>query len=163
MIVVSDTSCISGLFLINQARLLGLLYGTVIIPNAVWDEFLTLEKFGFTPLSILKTLEIQVQTPKNLALIDVLKEQLDPGESEAIVLAKEIDAQLLLLDERQGTTIARRMGLKTTGILGVLLEAKEQGLIQGLKPLLADLRIKAGFWLSDSLEKEILKSAGEWP
>lgn len=161
MIVVSDTSCISALFLINQTHLLGQLYGAIIIPNVVWEEFLALEGFGFSPSEIQEKLEIQIQSPQNLALIDLLKEQLDAGESEAIVLAKEVNAHLLLLDERHGTSIARSMGLKTTGILGVLLQAKEQNLIPHIKPLLADLRVKAGFWLSEALEKQILQAAGE--
>ncbi|MFN0173161.1 MAG: DUF3368 domain-containing protein [Saprospiraceae bacterium] len=161
MIVVSDTSCLSGLFLIGQIKLLSLLYGKVIVPSSVWAEFLELEKFGFTPQTITVLVDLQVLTPQNQALVEVLKEQLDAGESEAIVLAKEISADLLLLDERLGTTIARKMGLKTTGILGILIEAKSKNLIPTIKPLLADLRDKAGFWLSEKLEEQVLLAVNE--
>jgi len=90
-----------------------------------------------------------------------LNEQLDLGESQAIALAKEIAANLLLIDERQGTAIARNMGLKTMGILGILLESKKQNFIPAQKPLLIELRAKAGFWMTDILEKQILSAAGE--
>ena len=162
MIVVSDTSCLSGLFLIDQTKLLGHLYGKVIVPSLVWAEFLELEKFGFDPQTILTHIDLQVLTPQNQTLVAILKEQLDAGESEAIVLAKEVSADLLLLDERQGTTIARNMGLKTTGILGILLEAKNQKLILTIKPILTDLRQKAGFYLSEKLELQVLQAAGEF-
>jgi predicted nucleic acid-binding protein len=161
MIVVGDTSCISGLFLIGQINLLGLLYGKIIVPISVWEEFLDLEKFGFNPKIIREVVDLQVLTPQNQALVEILKEQLDAGESEAIVLAKEINADLLLLDERLGTTVARKMGLKTTGILGILIEAKNQNHISAIKPFLVDLRIKAGFWLSEKLEQQLLTSVGE--
>ena len=122
--------------MIGQINLLGLLYGKIIVPVSVWEEFLALEKFGFYPKTILEAVDLQVLTPQNQALVEILKEQLDAGESEAIVLAKEINADLLLLDERLGTTLARKMGLKTTGILGILIEAKNQNLIPAIKPFL---------------------------
>ena len=161
MIVVSDTSCLSGLFLIGQVNLLGQLYGTIIIPKTVWEEFLGLKAFGFAPETVVSLIDIQIMTPQNRILVDLLQEELDSGESEAIVLAKEINADLLLLDERHGTMVARNMGLKTTGLLGLLLEAKRQNLVQTLKPILADLRNKAGFWLSEALENQILSASGE--
>lgn len=160
MIVVSDTSCLSALFLTGQIRLLSLLYQKVIIPTSVWAEFLELEKFGFAPESA-PFGDLQVLEPKNYALVELLKEQLDAGESEAIALAKEVNADLLLLDERQGTAIARNMGLKTTGVLGILMEAKSQNFIPTIKPILADLRNKAGFWLSEKLENQVLAAVGE--
>ena len=147
--------------MIGQINLLGLLYGKIIVPVSVWEEFLALEKFGFYPKTILEAVDLQVLTPQNQALVEILKEQLDAGESEAIVLAKEINADLLLLDERLGTTLARKMGLKTTGILGILIEAKNQNLIPAIKPFLFDLRVKAGFWLSDKLEQQLLAAVGE--
>jgi uncharacterized protein len=162
MIVVSDTSCLSNLFLIGEARLLSLIYGTVIVPPAVWKEFLELEAFGFTPADVTQHLDLKIVKPQNQALVEILNEQLDTGESQAIALAKEVSAQLLLIDERHGTAIARSMGLKTTGILGILLEAKSQKLIPEIKPLMDDLRSKAGFWMTDFLEKQILAEAGEY-
>lgn len=161
MIVVSDTSCLSGLFLIGHLRIIEQLYGTIIVPHAVWEEFLGLEAFGFNPKTVISILNLKIQSPQNQGLVELLKEQLDPGESEAIALAKEINADLLLLDERLGTSVARNLGLKTTGILGILLEAKRQNLIDTIKPILTDLREKAGFWLSEHLEKQVLRSAEE--
>jgi len=81
--------------------------------------------------------------------VAALREQLDPGEAEAIVLAAELDAKLLLVDEKRGRRIAIDRGLEVTGLLGVLAEARARGLIPKCKPILDDMIRVAGFCIGD--------------
>lgn len=99
--------------------------------------------------------------PKDQDRVQELREDLDPGESEAIVLAMECHADLLLVDERRGRRIAVRLGLKVTGLLGVLAEAKKAGLIERVKPVLDELIQKARFWIASDLYEEFLKEIRE--
>ena len=85
---------------------------------------------------------------------------LDEGESEVIVLALEVKASLVLLDDREARLQAKRLGLRVTGTLGVLLRAKKLGLIKSLRDELNKLK-ETGFRISKSLEEEILNAAGE--
>lgn len=90
-----------------------------------------------------------------------LELELDPGEAAAIALAIELKADLLLLDERRGRTVASRFGLRFVGLLGVLIEAKQQGYLGAVKPILDDLITRAGFWVSQPLYERVLQAAGE--
>ena len=86
---------------------------------------------------------------------------LDSGEAAALSLAVEIHADAVLIDERRGYEVAVQLGLRTIGILGILLRAKSAGLIPVVKPVLDSLQRDAGFWLSESLRKQVLQAAGE--
>ena len=85
---------------------------------------------------------------------------LHEGESEALALANEYDARLILLDEKKGRQKAKEIGLTVKGIAGILLEAKEEGLIDVIKPLLIRLQAN-GIHLSESLINDALQDAGE--
>ena len=89
-----------------------------------------------------------------------LAEDLDPGESEAIALAVEMRADFLLIDENLGRATALRLGLSITGLLGVLLVAKQQKLIPEVAPQIEAL-LAGVFWLSSDVIARILRQAGE--
>ncbi len=161
MIVVSDTSPINNLAAINQLHLLQQLYGTVLIPEAVYQE-LTDPDFPVAGAKEVQTFTwIQIRAVENRTMLKALSSELDPGEAEAIVLALEIKAEQVLIDERRGRMIAARLNLHYTGILGILVEAKSQGFIYTVKPLLDDLINKAGFWVAEPLYKSVLRLVNE--
>ncbi|QJB44270.1 DUF3368 domain-containing protein [Dolichospermum flos-aquae] len=161
MIVVSDTSPINNLAAINQLHLLQQLYGTVLIPEAVYQE-LTDPDFPVAGAKEVQTFTwIQIRAVEDRTMLKALSSELDPGEAEAIVLALEMKAEQVLIDERRGRMIAARLNLHYTGILGVLVEAKSQGFISTVKPLLDDLINKAGFWVTEPLYKSVLRLVNE--
>ena len=94
-------------------------------------------------------------------LIGLLTAELHSGEAEAIALALEMKAGSLLVDEREGRTMARRLGLPLTGVLGVLLRAKRTGKLKAVKPEIEALREKARFFIAPALESAVLAEAGE--
>ena len=161
MIVVSNTSPITNLASIGQLDLLRELYGEVSIPQAVFDEIVVAGE-GRPGAEAVRDSAWVVVRPAGLRDVrSALELELDAGEAEAIALAVELGADLVLLDERLGRRAARRLGLRPFGLLGVLLESKNSGLVTVIRPLLDDLRTVAGFWLSDDLYNEVLRLAGE--
>jgi predicted nucleic acid-binding protein len=151
VIIVSDTSPINNLAAIGHLHLLQALYGHIIIPEAVYQE-LTSPNFPVAGSIEVQTSEwIKTQAVTNQALLTSLGEELDPGEAAAIVLA----------NERRGRLIADRFELSYTGILGILIEAKHQGLIPAVKPLLNALINQAGFWIAAPLYERILQVVEE--
>jgi predicted nucleic acid-binding protein len=90
-----------------------------------------------------------------------LGNDLDQGEAEAIALATEIQADVLLIDEDEGRSVARQAGLVVRGVLGVLLRAKAMGEIASVKAEIDASRNRAGFFIAASLEIDVLRSVGE--
>jgi len=134
------------------------LYSEISIPYAVFQEVEAgRNKDYYTDLSNLNWIEI-IEIQDKQAVKYFL--DLDSGEAEAIVLATEIKADLILLDEKLGRFHAKHADLKVTGTIGVLIKAKKEGLINELKPLLFELT-KKEVWISDKLINEILKQVGE--
>ena len=161
MIIVSDTSPINNLTEINQLHLLHQLYGTVLIPEAVFQE-LTDPSFPVAGATEVQTFGwIQTLTVSDRTLVEAMSNELDIGEAEAIALAVEIQADQVLIDERRGRLVATRLNLRCIGILGILVEAKSQGLIAEVKPLLDALVNEAGFWVAEPLYNSILRLVGE--
>jgi uncharacterized protein len=164
VIVVSDTSPITNLAAIDQLDLLRQLYATIAIPLAVYNEMVSVD--GLVPGAVeVQTLAwIQTETVANTqSVIDLQNSQddIDAGEAEAIALALELKADLLLMDERRGRVLAENCGLNVTGLLGVLLQAKRNGLIPAVKPVIDQLIEEADFRVSSQLYTTVLKTANE--
>ncbi len=163
MIVISDTSAITNLAAIDQLNLLPLLYGQVIIPEAVYRELVDIDPPvpGGAEVQTATWLEVKLMTNREVVkrLQDEVK--LDAGESEAIALALEIGADLLLIDERRGRAEADRLGIKITGLLGILIEAKRKNLIVAVKPLMDALIATSEFRVSSALYNQILNIVNE--
>ena len=155
MIVVSDTSPILNLDRIGRLRLLEQIYGQLVMPAGVEGE---LRRNGFDPAG---TPWLLVRHPKSSELLTRLMPELDRGEAEAIALAKELGADALLIDEARGREVARRHSLEIMGVLGVLAAAKRFGLIPACGPLVEALQRDAGFWVSDHVRRQFLRSEGE--
>lgn len=161
MIIVSNTSPITNLSAIRKLELLQQLYGEIIISEDVFQE-LTQWGDSIPGAKEVKACDwIKVKPINNNILVKSLKEKLDAGESSAITLAMELNADWLIIDEQLGRQIAIEYKLKITGILGILLEAKRQELIPKVKPILDDLINVAKFWVSTSLYHLILSIVGE--
>ena len=154
--VVSNTGPLIALATIGQFDLLRKLFGEIHIPPAVRAEILD-EK---TVNAVTAADWIVVQTVRDEIAVQLLRGELDAGESEAIVLTRELNADLLLIDDRSARRRATAIELSTIGTLGVLLLAKNEKLIPVLEPLLDDLR-RVGFHMGDELYDQVLDSASE--
>ncbi len=158
-VVIVDSTPIISLALVNQLELLRYLYDEVLIPPAVQVEVLAGGTSGTGIVQLQQASWIQMQPLQDPRRADLLSD-LDRGEAEVIALAQEINADLVIIDERLGRRHAKRLGLTLTGTLGVLLKAKERQLVPSIKPLIEQLR-QGGIWLSDVVIAKSLKLAGE--
>lgn len=159
--VVSNTSPLTNLAAIGQLNLLHRLFGRVDIAQAVWDELNANGRSWPGRDEVAQASWITRQTANNGALIRALQRDLDRGESESIALALELGADLILLDEQDGRRLAQQQGLKLMGVVGVLLLAKQRGLLPLIRPELDALRTDVGFWLGDRIYQLALEKAGE--
>jgi predicted nucleic acid-binding protein len=137
MIVISDTSPITTLIQIGRVDLLHKMYGEILIPEIVRDELFLLHP-------ILPDFFRCVPVTDRNAVIR-LQSDLDAGEAEAIVLAKEQAADILLIDEIEGRKVAAREGLHFVGLLGVLGQAKLNNYIPSVGAVLLKLKMKRLF------------------
>jgi uncharacterized protein len=161
MTIVSNTSPITNLAGIGKLNLLHQLYGTITIPQAVYNEMAGLSRTVPGTLEVQTLPWIVTQSVTDPNQVAALRAVLDQGEAEAIALALELNAELLIIDERPGRAIARRYDINITGILGVLLEAKRQGLLVAVKPLMDQLINEVEFWISRPVYETVLQAANE--
>lgn len=163
MIIISDTSPLSSLALVGYLSILKDIYTNVVIPQAVANELANLTEEDIRIKAIISLNWIQVKQAANLELVACLSNDynLDIGEAEAIALALELKADELLIDERLGRREAVRLGLSITGVLGVLLIAKNRGLIAKVQPIMESLISQANFRISHQLYEEVLQTANE--
>lgn len=161
MSVVSNASPLINLARIGKLDLLRELYGAIIVPEAVWQEIVVAGAGQPGADEIKAATWIKTQSATNRQLVRVLQQELDAGEAEAIVLALQVGAELLLMDERLGRESARHLELRCIGLIGSLIEAKRKKLIPAIKPYLDVLRDMAGFRISDALCVRVLRDEGE--
>lgn len=160
-VVISNTSPLTNLAAISHFDLLQQLYGGLLIADAVWEELNAHGRAWPGRNEVAGAGWITRRTVQNRTLVTALRERLDSGEAETIALAMECPPIFLLMDEREGRHTAQRFGLKTVGVVGVLIEAKTRGLIVEVGPLLERLRQDAGFFLSDRVIHEARTFCGE--
>ena len=153
--VVFDTGPLIILYQIGLLPILRNLYERLSIPEAVRDELLK----GPSGQAILASGLVEVKPVSDIGSVEILRAFLDEGEAEAIQLARELQATIII-DERRGRRAAKSLGLKVRGTLGILLELKRRGLIDSVKSF-TDRMFEKGYYLSEELVTEVLKVAGE--
>ena len=160
MIVVANAGPLIALAQISHFDLLRSLYGRVHIPPAVRHEVVVMGKGRAGSSETVKASWIHVLDVRDRTAVELLRGRLDAGESEAIVLALQLHADLLLIDEALGRRVAEAHGLKKTGTIGTLILAKKANFIPEVTPLLAQLQAH-GFRMSQELYRTAQSLAGE--
>jgi hypothetical protein len=160
---VSNTSPILNLAIIGELSLLREQFGEVRIPGAVLDELRVEENLPGSQ-SVRDAIVdgwIRTEAVKEYELVRAVQRDLDRGEAEAIALAMQVNAEWILMDERDGRKVARSMGLKVVGLLGVLLKARREGRLRSLSQAMDRLREKAGFYVRADLYSAIIREGDE--
>ena len=155
MIVVCNTSPLTSLAAIGRFELLRELYAHISIASGVWDELNAGEHAWPGSHEVATASWVTQHSVQNESLVTALRRDLDRGEAETIALALELDADLILLDEKPARQYARSLQLNVAGVLGVLLDAKAHNLLETIQPALDDLRQLGGFYVSDALYAKI--------
>ena len=147
--IISDTSCFIVLQNIGELDLLQKVYGEVFTTQIVAEEFgEDLPEW------------VKIKSPKDKIRQTLLEFQVDKGEASAIALALETNNATIVLDDQKARKVAARLSLEVTGTLGVIIKAKQRGIISSIKPLLLKLSA-TNFRLSKAIETEALKQANE--
>jgi predicted nucleic acid-binding protein len=162
-IVISNASPIINLAIIGRLNLLKTIWGKIYVPEAVWKEVVIDGEYKAEVAEIKKADWIFVEKVKDQNLTLLLMQNLDKGEAEAIALAIEKNADIILLDENDAREAADIYRIEKTGVLGILLLAKLKNEIPYLKQEIEKLKTMADFWLKDSLIQSVLREAGEIP
>ncbi|MHC6201814.1 DUF3368 domain-containing protein [Breznakiellaceae bacterium SP9] len=156
--VVSNTTPILSLIKIEKLELLKDLFGSIFVPKAVYREIEAgRNRKYYADLAQIAWISIKkIRDPNARSyLLD-----LDDGEAETLILAKEMAADFVIIDEKLGRQYAKHFSLELTGTVGILLNAKDQGLIPAIDPLLRQLQ-ESQSWISEKLVKMALSIAGE--
>lgn len=161
--IVCNSSVLIALSLVHK---LGLLKKKcrgekLIIPKAVWKEVVEEGEGRPGAIEIANADWIKVEEVQNQDIVKILLTQIDHGEAEAITLALEKKANLILLDEKEAREIAQRLGLKVIGTIGLFVWAKREGFIGTVKEYLDALQNDAGFRLNPELYKQVLIKVDE--
>lgn len=159
--VVSDTTPLIGLASIGRFELLRRLFGEVYIPKAVYQETVVAgREKGGAKREVSGAKWIKIVEVRDRLAVEVLLDELDLGEAETIVLAREMKADWVLMDEKKGRRKLRQLGMNKIGTIGILLKAKEVGYLEAIREDIERLRDK-GFSISQRVVDVILEQANE--
>ena len=154
--VVANTTPLIALADIGQLELLKHLYGEILIPQAVLDEIESEPaKSMVSNASWIKKVIIEAADKKNM-----FKARLHAGEIEAIILAEESQADLIIMDDNAAKKTAKYLGYNVTGTLGILIRAKAEGYVESVEPLM-NLLVDDGLYIDQKIKELALKKAGE--
>ena len=157
MILVADSSALVALAACDSLILLDEIFGQVIVPEAVYREVAQPDKFQSNRLKEYLHNKVRQVDMQGFVYLDAFA---DVAETEAMLLYKAIAADYLLIDDRRGRKVASLNRIKTIGSLGVLLQAKRMGLVDGIGPLIENM-IDSPVFISESLVTTVLELAGE--
>lgn len=160
MIIVSDSGPLISLAKISEFHILKYIFERVIIPDSVYAEVVEEGKGRPGEKETKKALGKWVEKIKvsDRTAVQVLLSELKKGEAESIVLAKELNADLILLDDKTARDMAEASGLMVKGTVGIILMANEMGIIKNFRTVVNRLRDK-GFYLKEDIYQRILKKA----
>lgn len=144
---------------IGQLSILRELYQEIWIPEAVYREVTAKEDLACAQVKKAEAW-IHVESIRDHTEKKMYRAKLHDGEVEVMILAQKQGADLVILDDNAAKKTAKYLGLTVTGTLGVLLKAKRQGIIDGIRPLLSEMR-QNGFYVSTDVENMALEQAGE--
>ena len=147
--IIVDTSCLIILSKIKELPLLKLLYGEVLITDTISKEF-------DEPLPDW-IIVCPIKLNENVFLFE---KRIDKGEASAIMLALEIPNSIIIIDDFKGRALAKELGIKVTGTIGIIISAKNKKLIPSIKPILEKIK-ETNFYISKGLENEALGLAEE--
>lgn len=158
-LTLCNTSPLLYLNLIGQLDILPALYQTITIPTAVRNELLLGQRQGISVPDVDNLPWVKVTALKDRTLIPLITD-LGSGEAELIGLGRQHPGSRLILDDTLGRRIASLNKLTVTGTVGVVIKAKQEGLVSAVRPVVLALR-QSGLWLGDDLIQEVLRQAGE--
>jgi len=152
-----------NLAIIDRLSLLRQQFGEIWIPSAVLEKLRVGEDLPGSQMvrDAMEAGWLRVEEVKDRPFVQVLQRDLDKGEAEAIALALQVKAEWTLLDEREGRRVAKSLGLKVTGVLGILLRAWRESELPSLRKAMEELREKAGFRIGAELFADLVKESGE--
>lgn len=157
MILIADASALIALSACDSLWLLDAIFGTVLVPEAVFREVAAVSKPHSEPLQSYLHGKVRQVDMRHFVFLDAYA---DAGETAAMLLYKALDADYLLIDDKRGRKVAAINQIKTIGSMGVLLQAKRAGLVASIAPLIASIDASPVF-ISRSLLETVLELAGE--
>ncbi len=161
MIVVANSTPLIGLASIGRFELLQQLFEEIYIAQAVYNEVVVAgREEGGAKREVSSAVWIKTQNVQDRLAVEVLLDDMDLGEAETIVLAREMQAEWVLMDEKKGRHKLVQMGMQKIGTIGILLKAKQVGLLPAIRPEIEKLR-QQGFSISQSVIDAVLQQANE--